>query len=196
MSFFVPSRLSLWSSDSGGFDVLANVVARELPKHQGRWTHHGFGTPRRIRPKITVQPDAQPDVVFGHARSVANRYTSANRNHSGRAGTGIPRDTHPPGFSSPIRPISKPALRSVRARSAESAVAERQRKARRCRRLRAGHCPTDGGMGESEVSPTKGSMEASLCGDATAIVASDETAIRFMACRGSMPKRAPRREGC
>jgi hypothetical protein len=44
---------------------------------------------------------------------------------------------------------------------------------------------------------SKGSMEVPLCGDANShLFARDETAIRFIACRGSMPKRAPRPVGC
>lgn len=77
MSFVVSSRFSLGSSDGGGRNAVADVLAHELPKHLCRWTIMELARRDEIVPQIPVQPDAQPDIFFGHAGSVPNGYTSA-----------------------------------------------------------------------------------------------------------------------
>lgn len=77
MSFFVASRFSLWSFERGGRVAFADVLAHELPEHLCRWTIMDLARRDEFVPKIPIQPDAQPDIFFGHGWSVPNGYTSA-----------------------------------------------------------------------------------------------------------------------
>jgi|EBPBio282013_DNA_FD.fasta_scaffold09078_2 hypothetical protein len=77
MSFFFPSRFSLRSSGGGRRYAFADVLAHELSKHLCRWAIMDLARRDEFVPQIPVQPDAQPDIFFGHVGSVPNGYTSA-----------------------------------------------------------------------------------------------------------------------
>lgn len=77
MSLFVSSRFSLGSSDGGGRNAFADVLAHELPKHLCRWTIMDLARRDEFVPQIPVQPDAQSNIFLAHAGSVPNGYTFA-----------------------------------------------------------------------------------------------------------------------
>lgn len=82
MSFFVPSRFSLGTADGGGRDTFADVLAHEFPKHQCRRTIMNLTRSDEFVPQIPAQPDAHSNIFLGHASSVTNGYTSAQRSRS------------------------------------------------------------------------------------------------------------------
>ncbi len=75
MSFFVPSRFSLWISDGRGRDTFADVLAHKLSKHLCRWTIMDLACGDEFVPQIPIQPDAQSNIFLGHIGSVPNGYT-------------------------------------------------------------------------------------------------------------------------